>query len=140
VHHLSASVLTIDPELVDVLRLQTLLVLEFNHEPFEEVRDLAPSELLGVASIFRDAIAVLDTIGWLPSDQTKAMDLTITPGHFAQLEQRRAEIAMTILDRLGSREGLTEPDDIAEAEEAICVDRHQADVLLRLLRASGPQS
>jgi hypothetical protein len=43
--------------------VQTLLVLEVNYEPFEEVRDLQPSELLDVASIFRDAIAVLDAIG-----------------------------------------------------------------------------
>jgi hypothetical protein len=139
-HHLGGSVLTVDPELVDVLRLQTLLVLEANHEPFEDVCDLAPAELLDVASIFRDGIAVLDAIGWLETEQTKAMDLVIPPGHIAQLRRRRAEIAMTIVDRVESRERLTDPDDIAEADEAIDADRRAAHGLSRLLRASGRSS
>jgi hypothetical protein len=109
VHHLGASVMTVDPELVDVLRRQTLLVLEANHAPFEEVCDLAPASLLDVASIFRDGIAVLDAIGWLETGQTKAMDLVIPVGQVAQLRRRCGEIAMTILDRLDGRERLTEP-------------------------------
>jgi hypothetical protein len=137
VHHLSASVLAADPELVDVLRLQTLLVLEDNHEPLEEVCDLAPGELLDVASIFRDGIVALDAIGWLQTEQTKAMDLVLTAGHVAQLRRRRAEVAMTIVDRLVSRERLTEPDEIAEADAVIDADRRAAYGLLRLLRACG---
>jgi hypothetical protein len=140
VHCVAASVVAADPELVEVLRLQTLLVLEANHEPLDEVRDLEPSELLEVASILRDAIAVLDTIGWLPTDPIKPMDLVISEGHLTQLRRRRTDIAMTILDRLDSREGLTEPDRIAEAEEAIAADHHQAHGLLRLLRACGRAS
>jgi hypothetical protein len=55
-----------------------------------------------VAPIFRDGIAVLDAVGCLETKQTKAMNLVITPGHSVQLRRRRAEIAMTILDRLDS--------------------------------------
>jgi hypothetical protein len=84
-YRIEVSVFSADPELVDVLRLQTLLVLEVNHEPFEEVQELAPSELLDVANDLPHAIVVLDTIGWLETEQTEAMNLVITPGHFAQL-------------------------------------------------------
>jgi hypothetical protein len=64
-----ARVVTVDPGLRDVLRSQTLLVLDFNHEPFEDVCDLEPAALLATASILRDAITVLDTIGWLATEQ-----------------------------------------------------------------------
>jgi hypothetical protein len=128
-------VVTVDQGLREVLRSQTLLVLEFNHHPFEQVRDLEAVDLLATASIFRDAIAVLDSIGWLPTAQTATVEVAITPGHLAQLDRRRADVAMTILDRLDSREDLTEPDDIAEADEAIAADRRTAHGLLQLIRA-----
>ena len=141
VHHLSTSVLAADPELVDVLRLQTLLVLEDNHEPLEEVRDLSPFKLLAAAAIFRDAIAVLDTIGWLETEQTDAMDLAITPGHLAQLQRRRAEISLTLLDHLARRrEAVIEPGEIAEAEAAIAAERRAAQGLARLVLACGRPS
>jgi hypothetical protein len=37
--------LTIEPMLRDLLRSQTLVVLEFRHVRFDEARDLEPSEL-----------------------------------------------------------------------------------------------
>jgi hypothetical protein len=135
-----SRVVTVDPGLREILRSQTLLVLEFNHHPFEDVRDLEPSELLGLASIFRDALAVLDTIGWLPTEQTATAGVAITPGHLAQLRRLRADVAMTILDRLDSREALTEPDDIAEADEAIAADRLTAHGLLQLLQSCKPEA
>jgi hypothetical protein len=36
---------TVDAELREVLRSQTLMVLEFGHEPFEQLRDLQPTSL-----------------------------------------------------------------------------------------------
>jgi hypothetical protein len=50
-------------------------VLEFAHERWADARDLPPSELLTVAAICRDAIAVLDTIGWLAGEHDA------TPAH-----------------------------------------------------------
>jgi hypothetical protein len=114
-----ARVVAVDPGLREVLRSQTLVVLEFNHEPLEDVWKLDPAELLAVGSIFRDAIAVLDTIGWLPSEQTVTIEVAITPGHLAQLERVRVDLAMSILDSLDDRADLTEPDDTAKPEDVI---------------------
>jgi hypothetical protein len=137
---LGASVFAVDPGLVDVLRLQSLLVLEANHQPFEEVRDLEPSELVAVAAVFRDAIAVLDTIGWLQTEQAEAVDVAIAPGHLAQLRRRRAEIALALVDRLDDREHLVDPEKIAEADAAIAADRVAAHGLLRLLWTAARQA
>jgi predicted component of type VI protein secretion system len=132
-----ARVVTVDPGLREVLRSQTLLVLEFNHEPFEDLRDLAPAELLTSAAIFRDAITVLDTIGWLPSKQTATVELSVSAGHLAQLERLRADLTQSIVEGLDSREELTEPEDIARFDEAVAADRRTVDGLRQLLRA-GP--
>jgi hypothetical protein len=133
-----ARVVTVDAETRDVVRAQTLMVLEFGHDPFEEIRDLHPPELLAVAAIFRDAFAVLDTIGWLPASHAGPMRVAITPSHLAQLEQRRAEMAMSLLDRLDSRDELTDPGDIAEADAAIRADRRAAHALLQIIHAHRP--
>jgi hypothetical protein len=132
-----SRVVTLNAELRDVLRYQTLMVLEFAHNPFEEVRALQPAELLAVAATFRDAFAVLDVIGWLPTPQTAPVEVAITRRHFTQLKQRRADVATSILDRLDSREDLTNPDEIAEADAAIQADRRTAHALLRILRAAS---
>lgn len=128
-------VLTISPEHVEVLRSQSLLVLELNHEPLEDIRDLRPSALLELASIFRDAIGVLDTIGWLNGKQPATVEVAITAGHIAQLERLRDDLANAILDRLDSRAELTDPDDIAQANAAISADRLIAHGLLQLIQA-----
>jgi hypothetical protein len=132
-----ARVVTVDAGLREVLRSQTLLVLEFNHEPFEDLRDLEPAELLASAAIFRDAISVLDTIGWLPSEQTTTVELSVSAGHLVQLERLRADLTQSILEGLDSREDLTEPEDIARFDEAVAADRRTVHGLRQLLRA-GP--
>ncbi len=128
-------VVAVDPELREVLRSQTLLVLEFNHEPLEDIRDLVPAELLASASIFRDAIAVLDAIGWLPTTQTATIDVQITAGHLDQLERLRADLAMSIIEALDDRDDLTDPDDIARFDQAIAADRRTVHGLLQILQA-----
>jgi hypothetical protein len=131
---------SLDPGLREILRSQTLLVLDFNQHLLEDARDLAPADLLATASIFRDALAVLDTIGWLPTAQTETIEVTIAPGHLAQLERLRVDLAMTILDRLDSREHLSEPEDIAEADAAIVADRRIVHGLLQLLQSATPEN
>ncbi|MCW2994137.1 MAG: hypothetical protein JWQ18_1632 [Conexibacter sp.] len=125
-------VVSLDPGLREVLRSQTLQVLDYNHHRFEEVLDLAPAELLDAAAIFRDALAVLDTIGWLPTAQNETVTVTIAPGHLVELDRLRADLAMRVLDRLDSRERLTEPEEITEADEAIAADRRTVHGLLQL--------
>ncbi len=65
------------------------------------------------ASIFRDAIGVLDTIGWLPTEDTAPIEVAITAGHIAQLQRLRGDLARAILDQLDDRATLTDPDEIA---------------------------
>jgi hypothetical protein len=134
------QVVAIDAGLREVLRAQSLLVLAFNHHRFEDVCDLEPAMLLGAASIFRDAMVVLDTIGWLATGQTATVEIAITPGHLAQLQRLRSDVATRILDRLDSREDLTDPDDLAEADEAIAADRLTAHGLLQLLLSCKPEA
>ena len=123
---------TVDAELREVLRSQTLMVLEFGHEPFEQLCDLEPAEVLALATTFRDVFAILDVIGWLPTPQTIAVDVEITPSHLAQLEHRRVDLEQSICEQLDARQGLA--DDIARADEFIQADRLTADGLLRILR------
>jgi hypothetical protein len=130
-----ARVLTVTSDLVGVLRSQSLLVLEWNHEPLEDVRELDPSELVALGLIFRDAIGVLDAIGWLPTEHTPAIEVAITPGHIAQLERLRGDLAQAIIEQLDSRAELTDPNDIADADSAIDANRLIAYGLLQLLRA-----
>jgi hypothetical protein len=130
-----ACVVAVDPSLAEILRRQGLAVLERNHEPLDEVDDLAPSELLALAAVLRDAIAVLDEVGWLPEPRVGARDVSITHGHLAQLERLRADLAMAILDRLDVRAELTSAGERAEVDEEIDADRVTAEGLLRLLRA-----
>jgi hypothetical protein len=91
-----------------------------------------------VAAIFRDAFAVLDTIGWLPTPHTGPVSVVITPGHHPQLKQRRADVGLSLLHRLDNRDELTDPADIVEADAAILADRQTAHALLRIMQAYRP--
>jgi hypothetical protein len=145
-------VVAVGPDLREVLRSQTLRVLEFNHEPFEDPQYLAPAELLASAAIFRDAIAVLDTIGWLPTAQTATIEVLLTGGHVAQLERLRVDVAMSIVETLNDRAELTESEDTAQPEdsakfaeaiaaydEVIAADRLTVAGLLQIIRAATPE-
>ena len=129
-----ARVLTVSPELVGVLRSQSLLVLEWNHEPLDDIRKLDPCELVALGSIFRDAIGVLDTIGWLPAEDTAPIEVAITPGHIAQLGRLRDDLSQAITEQLDSRAELTDPSDIAKADSAINANRLITHGLLQLIR------
>jgi hypothetical protein len=65
--------------------------------------------------------------------------VAITPGHLVQLRCLRDDLAQAILERLDSRERMTNPDDIAEADAAIDADRLTAHGLLQLLQAHAPE-
>jgi hypothetical protein len=134
-HEDGTRVLAIAPDLAGMLRSQSLLVLEWNHEPLEDIRLLAPSELLALGSIFRDAIGVLDTIGWLPAEDTAPIEVAITSGHIAQLDRLRVDLTQSIHEQLDNRATLTDPDHIAAADSAIETDRRITDGLLQLINA-----
>jgi hypothetical protein len=124
----------VDPSLGEILRLQSLLVLEANHEPFEDVRHLDAPHLLGLATIWRDAIAVLDTLGWLPASATADREVAVTAGHMAQLRRLRDDEAVAVLDCLAAREDVTSPDELDEIDAEIHRRRLMADEIAELLQ------
>jgi hypothetical protein len=130
-----ARSVAIDPALGEILRDQTLLVLALTSGEFENARDLPPTKLLALARTFRDAFAVLDTIGWLPAQQTQTMQVTITAGHAAQLQRLRADLGIGIVDHLDTRRDLDRPEQWAEVDRQIEPERATADGLLQILRA-----
>jgi hypothetical protein len=132
-----ARTIAVDPSLGEILRLQTLLVLAANHEPFEDVRYLAAPGLLAVADIWRDAIAVLDTVGWLPMPATATIEVVITAGHVAQLRRLRHDEALAVLDCLDVRDTLATAHQRAEVDGEIEARRLAAWGLSELLQRYG---
>ena len=72
----SACVVRVDPSTVDILRRQTLVVLEANHYFFEEILEFGPEAQHALSVIYRDAVAVhlaaVHTLDHLVSDYTQA--------------------------------------------------------------------
>jgi hypothetical protein len=132
-----ARTIAVDPSVSEILRRQTLLVLAANHEPFEDVRYLAPPELLAVAHIWRDAIGVLDTVGWLPAPRTATIDVAVTAGHAAQLCRLRYDEAFAVLDCLDLRDTLTTDHERAEIDAEIRARRLAVQGLGELVRCYG---
>jgi hypothetical protein len=132
-----ARTIAVDPSLGEILRLQTLLVLAANHEPFEDVRYLTAPELLAVAGIWRDAMRVLDTVGWLPVPGTATIEVVITAGHAAQLRRLRHDEALAVLDCLDVRDTLTTARRRAEVDVEVQARRLVAQGLGELLQRYG---
>jgi hypothetical protein len=97
-----ACLISVGPEQTDVLRHQTLVVLEANHYYFEDLLDFGPEAQHALSVIYRDAFAVLDAIGWAPESEPRTVEVPLSAGHVEQLRRRRYELAHANLDRLPS--------------------------------------
>jgi hypothetical protein len=95
-----ACLISIGPEQADVLRHQTLVVLEANHYYFEDLLEFGPEAQHALSVIYRDAFAVLDAIGWAPDPEPRTIEVPLTVGHVEQLRRRRYELAHANIDRL----------------------------------------
>jgi hypothetical protein len=95
-----ACLISIGPEQADVLRHQTLVVLEANHYYFEDLLDFGPEAQHALSVIYRDAFAVLDALGWAPDPDAGTIEVPLSAGHVEQLRRRRHELAHANLDRL----------------------------------------
>jgi hypothetical protein len=95
-----ACLISIGPEQADVLRHQTLVVLEANHYYFEDLLDFGPEAQHALSVIYRDAFAVLDAVGWAPDPERGAVEVPLTDGHVEQLRRRRYDLAHANIDRL----------------------------------------
>jgi hypothetical protein len=130
-----ARVIAVDPQLGDILRTQTLAVLEFNHHHFEDLRVLDPEAQLALSVIFRDAFALLDALGWHPNPAATTTFIPLTPGHIAQLTRCRDDLVQTNLDEQGAE---TETSAIRDVDAEIETNRLAAQRLDQLISAHQP--
>ncbi|HET6505617.1 MAG TPA: hypothetical protein VFG42_02400 [Baekduia sp.] len=123
----SACLVAVDPSTADVLRRQTLTVLEANHYYFEEILEFGPEAQHALSVIYRDAFAVLDAIGWRRPDEPVAVDVPFTAGFIEQLHRRRYDLGHTNIDRV-SQETWDQAVVDRDREAAITLDRLLAQV------------
>jgi hypothetical protein len=128
-----ACAIAVDPSLGEILRLQTLVVLEVNHQHFEDLLDLGPQAQRALSVIYRDAFAVLDALGWAPGENTKTITIAITAGHRHQLRRRHDDLIHTNRDRLARRDRATDPDERATLDVQVAADSLAVEGLDRLL-------
>jgi hypothetical protein len=83
-----ACLIAVDPSLGEILRHQTLVVLEAHHHYFEDLLDLSPQAQHALSVIYRDAFVVLDALGWSPDPDATTIDVPLTAGHIIQLRRR----------------------------------------------------
>jgi hypothetical protein len=95
----SACLVRVDPSTVDVLRRQTLVVLEANHYFFEEILDFGAEAQHALSVIYRDAFAVLDAIGWAENPAAGPIDVPLTAGHIDQLRRCSYDLRVTNINR-----------------------------------------
>jgi hypothetical protein len=123
--------IAVDPYVGDVVRTQTLLVLEFTHDLFEDISSFCPEAQYALSVIFRDAFAVRDALGWeRPAEPPECVEIPLTSGHIEQLRHRRHDLGLANIDRLPENNGPISP----ELLEEITVDRLAAGALDRLCK------
>src|SRR3954466_12566240 len=123
----SACVVCVDPSTADVLRRQTLVVLEANHYYFEEILEFGPEAQHALSVIYRDAFAVLDAIGWRRPEEPATVDVPFTAGFVEQLHRRRFDLGHTNIDRVSQESWDCELAD-RDREAAAPLDRLLAHV------------
>jgi hypothetical protein len=123
----SACVVSVDPSTADVLRHQTLVVLEANHYYFEEILEFGPEAQHALSVIYRDAFAVLDAIGWRCPEEPVTVDVPFTAGFIEQLHRRRYDLGHTNIDRV-SQDTWDQAVVDRDREAAITLDRLLAQV------------
>jgi hypothetical protein len=97
--------------------------------------DADPAEVLALATIYRDAFAVLDVVGWTTAISNDPTNVPLTAGHVTQLRRLRSDLALAIVDRLAARGGLTSQVAVAEVDSYTLVNRMSIKGLGRLLAA-----
>jgi hypothetical protein len=129
-----ACVVPVDPSTADVLRQQTLVVLEANHYYFEELLEFGPEAQHALSVTYRDAFAVLDTIGWRrPDDPPDPVDVPFTEGFVEQLRRQRFDLGHTNIDRLSRLDRATSDDERDQIRTEVETDRLAAITLDRLI-------
>jgi hypothetical protein len=129
-----ACVIAVDPSLSDILRRETLVVLEDHHHYFEDLSEFSAEAQHGLSVIFRDGFAVLDALGW-PDPHEGTVEVPLTVGHVDRLRRRRYDLGMANLDRLDLLDATSDDDEAAAIRSQIDADRIAAQSLDRLFSA-----
>jgi hypothetical protein len=122
-------VLTVDRPTAEVVRAETLAVLEVNSHHFDDVERYGAAGRRALRALYAEAFAVLDAVGWGDDPPPASVAVPLTAGHMAQLRERRRELGHLNLDRLSPL--AAEPPD----PEAIDATRRAAQALDRLQTA-----
>jgi hypothetical protein len=128
----SACLVSVDPSTADVLRHQTLVVLEANHYFFEELLNFGTEAQVALSVIYRDAFAVLDAIGWSPDPDAGAVDVPLTDGHIDQLRRCSYDLRVTNINRSDHLHAAVTDQEAAAIRAAIDADRTAVQALGRL--------
>ena len=128
-----ACLVPVDPSTADILRRQTLVILEANHYFFEELLEFGAEAQFALSVIYRDAFAVLDAIGWSPNPDATTIDVPLTDGHIEQLRRCRFDLGVTNINRLDLLDAATSEEEAASIRTAVDADRTAAQALDRLL-------
>jgi hypothetical protein len=117
--------ISVDRYTADVLRDEAKKVLEFGHDPFEDLRALVPRDQFALSTEFRDAFAVIDAVGWAWSPETsqRPVEIPLTDGHIAQLYRRRRDLLATNIDRVEELQDARTDKQVAALRNAIIIDR-----------------
>ncbi len=125
--------ITVDRQTADILRVESKLVLVFNHETFEDFSDFTPVDQEALADIFCDAIAVIKAVGWKPErDGAEQFEIPLTAGHVEQLRKRREDLDAYIRDLLYDLEGAENDEEAAAIDAEITTTHLATETLDRL--------
>jgi hypothetical protein len=126
-----ACPIAVDPSLGDILRRETLVVLEDHHHYFEDFSEFSAEAQHALSVIFRDGFAVLDALGW-PDPHQGTIEVPLTAGHIDRLRRRRYDLGMANLDRLDLLDATTDTEEAVVIRPQIDTDRIAAQSLDRL--------
>ena len=125
------TMVVVNRETADVLRLEAKKILVFGHELFEDFLEYGPEAQCVLATRFHDTCELITTLGWDPDtvdpDLTK-FEVPLTGDLIEQLFKRRMDLALTNADLLPERNGPISPELLAE----ITVNRLACGALTRL--------
>ncbi len=97
------TMVVVDRETADVLRLQAKTVMDLGHELFEDFLLYGPEAQYALAMRFCDVTALITAVGWDPGKVDADIDtfeVPLTDDLVEQLRRRRYDLALCNNDRL----------------------------------------
>jgi hypothetical protein len=125
------TMVVVNRQTADVLRVEAKKVAMFEHENFEDFVDFSPDAQHGLAMRYSDISAAISALGWDPEKvdpHTETFDVPLTEDLINLLGIRRYDLAMTNANHLPDHNGPISAETLAE----ITTNRLAAQTLDRL--------